>query len=240
MRLFFVYAFSVLTPTFIKKIYYKDYNYYLQIPSANLYSLLFFLKKHSNCQYKTLVDIIVSDHPEKKYRFCINYFILSLTYNIRANIIIRNKEINGVISIVNLYNSAGWAEREVWDMFGINFYHHPDLRRILTDYGFSGFPLRKDFPLTGFVEIIYSQKQKRLVYNRVVLSQEYRNFWFEHYTSYWGFQKFNLHDITLVILTIRIPKSEDTKQHKLIAIAIIEYSIWRNIINKKNNKLMRW
>lgn len=233
MRLFLVYLFSLLTPAFIKKMYYKDYNYYFQISNSNLFSLLFFLKKHSTCQYKSLIDIIISDYPAKKYRFCINYFILSFTYNARANIIIRNREVNGLISIINLYNSAGWAEREAWDMFGINFYHHSDLRRILTDYGFSGFPLRKDFPLTGFVEISYSQKQKRLVYNRVVLSQEYRNFWFEHYTSYWGFQKFNLHDILLVVLTIRIPEPKDAKQRKFVAIAMVEYAVWRDTFDKK-------
>lgn len=187
---FIVYLISILGYNFLKKIYFKDYKYYLQVSNSQIFSMLFFLKKHSNCQFKYLVDILVFDLPEKYYRFSINYLLLSLVYNTRLTLTAHAKESLGLISIVKLFSSSNWAEREVWDMFGITFYQHPDLRRILTDYGFSGFPLRKDFPLTGFIEINYSHKQKRLIYNRVVLTQEYRNISFEHSFSYWNIHKF--------------------------------------------------
>jgi len=187
-----IYLLTSLTSKVVKKLYYKDYKIRIVISALDLYTFFFFLKKNSLCQYKALIDICVSDFPEKKNRFLIHYSLISYCYNNRICLEINNSEVQGAFSLSNLYNSANWAEREAWDMFGIIFYWHSDLRRILTDYGFSGFPLRKDFPMSGFIEVLYSQKQKRLLYNRVVLAQEYRNFAFEHFTSFWGSQKFTL------------------------------------------------
>lgn len=179
-----MYFLSVLSPYFVKKVYFKDYKFYIQISNYNIFSFLFFLKKHSIFQLKNLIDIVVVDTPEKRYRFSVTYLLSSDFFNIKVLLSSKVRESFGLISIANLFNSANWAEREVWDMYGIIFYQHLDLRRILTDYGFSGFPLRKDFPLTGFIELSYSHKQKRLVYDRVVLSQEYRNIGFQHTKSY--------------------------------------------------------
>lgn len=178
-----LYFLRLLTLSFLTFFSYKDYKLHFNIFAPNLYSFLYFLKMHSVCQYKSLVDICVSDFPEKKNRFFLTYTLLSFSYNNRIFVSFNSSEVEGVFSVSSLYNSANWAEREIWDMFGIIFYWHKDLRRILTDYGFSGFPLRKDFPMSGFVEVLYSHKQKRLVYNRVVLAQEYRNFSFEHFTA---------------------------------------------------------
>jgi NADH-quinone oxidoreductase subunit C len=123
-----------------------------------------------------LVDIAVYDRPGKRYRFTILYHLLSINYGKRIKSLVQTDELTDLPSSTSLYSSAGWQEREVWDLFGIYFTNHLDLRRILTDYGFSGFPLRKDFPLTGFLEVFYSDEQKRVVYQPVELSQEFRNF----------------------------------------------------------------
>jgi len=201
------YLLTSLTNKVVKRLYFKDYKISIVISASDLYTFFFFLKKNSLCQYKALVDICVSDFPEKKNRFIIAYSLLSYCYNNRINLEINNSEVQGAFSLSNLYNSANWAEREVWDMFGIIFYWHTDLRRILTDYGFSGFPLRKDFPMSGFIEVLYSQKQKRLLYNRVVLAQEYRNFSFEHFTTFWASQKFVLRKKILIkVHTIKVHK----------------------------------
>ena len=129
--------------------------------------------------FKQLIDITATDYPSKKFRFQITYFLLSIKNNkrIRINLNIRDSDI--VPSVTQLFSSANWAEREIWDMFGIFFSGHPDLRRLLTDYGFEGHHLRKDFPLTGYTEVRYSHEKKQVVYEPVTLTQEFRNFDFE-------------------------------------------------------------
>lgn len=197
-----VYLITILTPNFIKKLYFKDYKYYLQISNSKLVSIIYIFQKHAMCRFKTLVDIFTIDFPTKQYRFSINYLLTSTAFNSKILIVSQVREFLGLISSICLFSSANWAEREVWDMCGIKFYYHPDLRRLLTDYGFSGFPLRKDFPLTGFIETSYSHKQKRVVYSRVVLTQEYRNVDFEHMLNPWKVYSFN--EIKRFIVSIEI------------------------------------
>ena len=136
---------------------------------------LTYLRDDVNCQFKQLVDICGADYPEREKRFEVVYNLLSLTHNrrVRVKVLVAGE---GVPSAVPVFSTAGWFEREVWDMYGIFFEGNPDLRRILTDYGFEGHPLRKDFPLTGFVEIRYDEEQKRVVYEPVKLAQDFRNF----------------------------------------------------------------
>ena len=135
-----------------------------------------FLKNHVNTQFKVLIDVTAVDYPSRMFRFEIVYNLLSISYNARIRIKTCIDEITPITSITELYSSAGWWEREVWDMFGIFFSNHPDLRRILTDYGFQGHPLRKDFPLTGFVEVRYDDSEKRVINEPVEITQEFRYF----------------------------------------------------------------
>lgn len=144
-------------------------------PKTLQYVLLFF-KKHTLCLYKQLIDIAVEDTPKYKQRFRINYILSSLQYASKFIISVVTDELNYLPSVAWIFSSAGWLEREVWDLFGIYFRQHPNLRRILTDYGFPCHPLRKDFPLSGFVEIYYSLGKKRIVTEPVELAQEYRVF----------------------------------------------------------------
>ena len=138
--------------------------------------VLTFLRDDSSCQFKVLVDICGVDFPEREIRYEVIYNLLSLTHNQRIRLkVITNSE-SPIPSVVSVYSAAAWYEREVWDMFGIIFSKHPDLRRILTDYGFEGHPLRKDFPLSGFVEVRYSENENKVVYEPVKLNQEFRNF----------------------------------------------------------------
>ena len=134
------------------------------------------LRDDANCQFKQLVDVCGVDYPERETRFAVVYNLLSLTHNLRIRIKIWTDEDTPVPSACELFSSANWWEREVWDLYGIYFSDHPDLRRILTDYGFEGHPLRKDFPLTGYVEMRYDNEQKRVVYEPVKLTQEFRTF----------------------------------------------------------------
>jgi len=135
-----------------------------------------FLRDHLNCQFKLLVAISGVDHLETSSRFEINYEILSLKFNSRIRIKTYTNEITCVASIVRIHSSANWWEREIWDLYGLFFKNHPDLRRILTDYGFEGYPLRKDFPLSGYTEVRYDERQKRIVCEPLELSQEFRVF----------------------------------------------------------------
>jgi NADH-quinone oxidoreductase subunit C len=135
-----------------------------------------FLRDDSACQFKVLIDICGVDYPERNRRFDVVYNLLSLTHNQRVRVKIQTDEATPVPSITSIFAAAGWFEREVWDMYGVMFSDHPDLRRILTDYGFEGHPLRKDFPLTGFVEVRYDEDEKRVVYEPVKLTQEFRKF----------------------------------------------------------------
>jgi len=150
----------------------------INIPSNKIIPIIFFLKNHTNSQFKMLSDICAVDYINKKQRFEIIYNLLSIRFNNRLKIKIAINELQPVDSIANIYKNADWSEREVWDMFGIFFLNHPDLRRILTDYGFEGHPLRKDFPLSGFLEVYYNELKKRVVYEPINLSQQYRLFEF--------------------------------------------------------------
>jgi len=148
----------------------------VDVAPANIAGLVDFLKADNACKFSTLVDLTAVDYPERPKRFEVVYHFLSMFQNhrIRLKMAIREDEI--VPSITEVHPSANWFEREVFDMFGILFSGHPDLRRILTDYGFRGYPLRKDFPTTGYVELRYDEAQKRVVYEPVKLVQEYRQF----------------------------------------------------------------
>ncbi len=138
--------------------------------------LLTFLREDGNCKFEMLVDLCGVDYPEREKRFEVVYNLLSLSHNQRIRVKVPLGEGEPVPSVASVYSTAGWFERETWDLFGIYFSDHPDLRRILTDYGFEGHPLRKDFPLTGFVEPRYDDEQKRVVYEPVKLTQEFRRF----------------------------------------------------------------
>ena len=142
----------------------------------DILGVLKFLRDDANCQFKQLMDLCGVDFPEEDERFCVVYNLLSLTHNNRIRVKTWTDENTPVASATQLFSSAGWWERETWDLYGIYFADHPDLRRILTDYGFEGHPLRKDFPLTGYVELRYDDEQKRVVYEPVHLTQEFRTF----------------------------------------------------------------
>lgn len=135
-----------------------------------------FLKEDPETRFHSLVDISGADYPERALRFDVVYHLLSYTNNFRVRVKVAVDEDTPVPSSIGVYPGAGWFEREIWDMFGVMFSGHPDLRRILTDYGFQGHPLRKDFPLTGYVEVRYSEEQKRVVYEPVQLTQDFRSF----------------------------------------------------------------
>ena len=138
--------------------------------------VLTFLRDDSNCQFKCLMDVCGVDFPDREERFDVVYNLLSLRHNHRIRIMLSTDEGNPVPSVTGVFSSAGWWEREAWDLLGIYFSDHPDLRRILSDYGFEGHPLRKDFPLTGYVELRYDDEQKRVVYEPVKLPQDFRSF----------------------------------------------------------------
>ena len=138
--------------------------------------IMTFLRDDTNCQFKVLIDISGVDYPERDERFEVVYNLLSLKLNLRVRVKLSTGENAPVPSITPVFSAAGWYEREAWDLYGILFDDHPDLRRILTDYGFEGHPFRKDFPLTGYVEVRYDEEQKRVVYEPVKLTQEFRTF----------------------------------------------------------------
>ncbi|WP_135503462.1 NADH-quinone oxidoreductase subunit C [Roseovarius aestuariivivens] len=148
----------------------------VEVALANIVGLVEFLKTDATCRFSTLVDITAVDYPERAKRFDVVYHFLSMYQNQRIRLRLAAREEDLVPSITGIHPSANWFEREVFDMFGILFSGHPDLRRILTDYGFRGFPLRKDFPTTGYTEVRYDEEQKRVIYEPVKLVQEYRQF----------------------------------------------------------------
>ena len=169
---------SGLTTT-IKKSEINFDQLFIDIDIENIISTILFLKTNEKCRFKQLIDITAVDYPEKEKRFKIVYLLLSHEKNLR---IVINTHINEKVvvpSITKIFPSANWMEREVFDMYGISFKDHPDLRRILTDYGFEGYPLRKDFPLTGHTEVRYSEAKKKVISEPVKLDQEYRDFDFE-------------------------------------------------------------
>jgi NADH-quinone oxidoreductase subunit C len=143
---------------------------------SQVVALLTHLRDDPACEFKILVDICGVDWPQRERRFDVVYHLLSLTKNLRLRVKVETDEENAVPTAVGVYPSANWFERETFDMYGVMFADHPDLRRLLTDYGFSGYPLRKDFPLTGYVEVRYDDEQKRVVYQPVELVQEFRDF----------------------------------------------------------------
>ncbi len=148
----------------------------LTVRAENIIRALVFLKEDGDCLYEQLVDLSAADYPEREKRFDVLYHLLSYTHNHRIRIKVEAGEDTPVPSATGVYSSAGWFEREIWDLSGVLFSGHPDLRRILTDYGFQGHPLRKDFPLTGYLEVRYSDEQKRVVYEPVKLPQDFRRF----------------------------------------------------------------
>ena len=164
------------------KINYSKINHnqlYLNIDSKDLLEVVLFLKTNNETKFRQLIDITAVDYPENERRFKLVYLLLSHEFNRRILIdnFINENEI--VSSLTSIFPSANWMEREVFDMYGITFKDHPDLRRILTDYKFEGYPLRKDFPLTGHTEVRYSENQKKVIYETVKLEQNYREFDFE-------------------------------------------------------------
>ena len=146
------------------------------IKREDLLRVLGFLRDDPKCRFNLLCDLCGVDYPDRPQRFDVVYNLLSMSLNQRIRVKLETDEEQPVPSATGLFSCAGWWEREAWDLFGIFFSDHPDLRRILTDYGFEGHPLRKDFPLTGFVELRYDEDQKRVVYEPVKLKQEFRSF----------------------------------------------------------------
>lgn len=142
----------------------------------SLLKIMTMLRDDPNTQFKQLMDVTAVDYPDRPERFEVVYNLLSLKHNLRIRVKVPAAEDTPIPSVCDIFSSAIWFEREVWDLFGVFFLDHPDLRRIMTDYGFEGHPLRKDFPLTGYVEVRYDEDQKRVVYEPVNLVQEFRNF----------------------------------------------------------------
>jgi len=151
----------------------------IETEETELLDVVQFLKSNEKCKFRQLIDIAGVDYPENEKRFELIYLFLSHENNLRIKLLIKFQINQTIVSLTKIFPSANWMEREVFDMYGVKFKNHPDLRRILTDYGFKGHPLRKDFPLTGFNEVRYSEKEKKVIYEPVKLEQNYRNFDFE-------------------------------------------------------------
>ena len=165
--------------TAVKKSQINFSQLFIDVNVEDIISTILFLKTNKKCKFKQLIDITAVDYPQREKRFKIVYLLLSHENNLRIIINTSIDEKETVPSITKIFPSANWMEREVFDMYGISFKDHPDLRRILTDYGFNGYPLRKDFPLTGHREVRYSEENKKVIYEPVKLDQEYRDFDFE-------------------------------------------------------------
>ena len=144
--------------------------------AADIVSVMRFLRDDPNCLFISLIDVTAVDWPSRERRFDVVYHLLSPKHNVRVRVKVETDETTPVPSIIEVFPGADWFERETFDLYGVVFTGHPDMRRILTDYGFEGHPLRKDFPLTGFVEVRYDDELKRVVYEPVQLTQEFRNF----------------------------------------------------------------
>ena len=166
---------SGLTTT-IKKSKINFDQLFIDVDVENITSVILFLKTNDKCKFRQLIDITAADYPGKKKRFKIVYLLLSHENNLRIVINIYIDEKVVVPSITKIFPSANWMEREIFDMYGISYKDHPDLRRILTDYGFEGHPLRKDFPLSGYTEVRYNEDRKKVISEPVKLDQEYRDF----------------------------------------------------------------
>ena len=165
--------------TKIKKTEIKHGQLYINIESEDLIDVTLFIKSNENTKFRQLIDVTAVDHPENNQRFKIVYLFLSHQFNQRIILSYLISENEVISSLTPIFPAANWMEREVFDMYGVKFKDHPDLRRILTDYGFEGHPLRKDFPLTGHTEVRYSEDQKKVIKEPVKLEQNYRNFDYE-------------------------------------------------------------
>ncbi|MDC3403457.1 NADH-quinone oxidoreductase subunit C [Candidatus Pelagibacter sp.] len=165
--------------TKIKKTEIRHDQLYINIESEDLLNVVLFIKNNENTKFRQLIDITVVDYPENSQRFKVVYLFLSHEFNQRIIISYLINENEVIPSLTSIFPAANWMEREVFDMYGVKFKDHPDLRRILTDYGFEGHPLRKDFPLTGHTEVRYSEDQKKVISEPVKLEQNYRNFDYE-------------------------------------------------------------
>ena len=165
--------------TKIKKSEIRHDQLYLSINSEDLIDVTLFIKSNENTKFRQLMDVTVVDYPEKTQRFKVVYLFLSHEFNQRIILSYLISENEVIPSLTSIYPAANWMEREVFDMYGVKFKDHPDLRRILTDYDFEGHPLRKDFPLTGHTEVRYSEDQKKVIKEPVKLEQNYRNFDYE-------------------------------------------------------------
>jgi len=165
--------------TKIKKTEIKHEQLYINIDSEDLIDVTLFIKNNENTKFRQLMDVTVVDYPEKAQRFKVVYLFLSHEFNQRIILRYLISENEVIPSLTPIYPAANWMEREVFDMYGVKFKDHPDMRRILTDYGFEGHPLRKDFPLTGHTEVRYSEEQKKVISEPVKLEQNYRNFDYE-------------------------------------------------------------
>jgi len=165
--------------TKIKKTEIRHDQLYISIDSKDLMDVTLFIKSNENTKFKQLIDVTVVDYPENPQRFKVVYLFLSHEFNQRIILSYLINENEVIPSLTSIYPAANWMEREVFDMYGVKFKDHPDLRRILTDYGFEGHPLRKDFPLTGHTEVRYSEEQKKVIKEPVKLEQNYRNFDYE-------------------------------------------------------------
>ncbi|KAF9056631.1 hypothetical protein BJ165DRAFT_1435073 [Panaeolus papilionaceus] len=163
-------------PKFIQQFSVLKDELTLYVAPSAIIPVLTFLRDHSQCQFKSVMDISGVDFPEREKRFEVVYHLLSVKYAGRIRVKTYAGEADPVPSAVEVFRGADWYEREAWDLFGIFFENHPDLRRILTDYGFEGHPLRKDFPLTGYTEVRYDEERKRVVYEPLQLTQAFRNF----------------------------------------------------------------
>ena len=183
MNTVFIRTLLATIPQWVRKFQFSKRETILFVDPEYLYPVLFFLKNHGNTRFRLLVDVCGVDYPSRKQRFEIVYNLLSIQYNMRIRVQTSVNEITPIASAVPIFPSAGWWEREVWDMFGVYFTNHPDLRRILTDYGFEGHPLRKDFPLSGYLEVRYDDSEKRVVSEPIEMTQEFRYF---DFTSPWS------------------------------------------------------
>jgi NADH:ubiquinone oxidoreductase subunit C len=178
-------------PKYIENVAIQNDKIILSCSSAHIDFVLHFLNKHVSTQYNVLIDMTVVDRLLKKNRFELFYFLRTTVFNNIIILKVLNDGYRAITSATSIFSGANWLEREIWDMFGITFSNHVDLRRILTDYGFQGFPLRKDFPLTGFIEVRYDDELKRVIYDSLELSQEFRLFDFQSTWQTVEFYKLN-------------------------------------------------
>lgn len=168
-----------IAPVLLKRLLFnRNSDALIKVSRFGVLPAIAILKNHLLFQYRVLIDLIVYDTPGTRLRFTVLYLLLSEVCNSRLTVCTYSSEVLGLNSVVSLYKAAGWFEREAWDLFGLFFINHPDLRRVLTDYGFINHPLRKDFPLMGYKEVFFNEKKKRIVYNSVDSKQSFRVFYF--------------------------------------------------------------